>query len=1305
MGLTKVSTNSLSYARSHPGSINGVHSFLFRPTWPKCSQRGPWTPLDLHAPLGHLLAAGLLALAATHNLTGIALTCYAKPFYSLYTRIKLPKISKCTMNFKDLLMSGDVESNPGPRARVQTYNVRGLNNDHTLSRILNFASELNHFELGVIFLQETHLTDYNSRGLDLKWRGGITLSPGTGAARGCITLYSNGSFDKIIYKMGSPDGRTCWTVADKDTDRYLIMGIYGPNEQHLKFFEEILEKTEDLIAEKMVTKIIIGGDFNIDLTIKHNNKNKDETVALIERFMFKYDLEIVRTNGHTWKRKESKSKIDFLICNSDLGTKGEIKWGVDGSDHALVEGNFCLTEKVKGKGPGVPRIRTEFLKNKQLLIKFRKNVKDTLTQTPQDWSPHMVLEFLKTVIRTEAFECIHTLKEREKSELEVLQEELNKLIKLEENTNNPDLAQDRILQIETQLEVLLEKKAEFLARRARIQWYEKGEKNNKYFLNIIKNNTKKQAINSILVEGEEISDSSRIIQEIRKFYSDLYKKEHTEPFLQETHTIADQNIQISDPITLEELTKAVQGSKGTTPGPDGINIEIYRAIWETAGPIILKAWTHSIEIGELPKSQRESVICLIPKKDKDKRIIGNLRPITLSNCDLKLITKVYTKRLDPILNKIIGIEQSAYLSGRQVHDGLRAIDAIKNKCRNVKNGYLVSLDAKKAFDSLSHSYIRDTIKLYGLGEKFATIFDTLYRNITTKVIINGSLTESIKIGRGVKQGDALSCSLFILCMNNVIHNINENKNITSLMVGSFKCRKVVAYADDIAIVTQNKESIQEIISTYKNFSRQSGLYLNTEKTEILNLKTYTPESLKIDGAKIKLSQSITICGKTFSLCKDTEHKLNVQNKILNVEKALVGWKCRKLTTEGKILVAKTFGISQLIYMMHNTAFSAKDLKEAEKVIFKFIWEGPDKIKRETLKKPFEMGGLKAPDVFKLNGMIKAKQLTRNLQGEHDIKILQDFLWNPLQLDIRVSKTEGYNQAGEEFLRNMTLNAISELKNNESCHTRVHKWHKVNLASLKQQGISNTLDLNPIERCNLKASMKKFLTGNWRDMILAYDHSAAGQREFKPYLDKTPQHIIQWIANANLNETEKERKLRESKITIGLNLFGSHSDLKKAPEMEKLHDPPDGFLNCRTLKHPRERQTLFMTLHNKIYTNERLARFKLIDSAKCNRCNSTTETLTHIIMECPNAIEAWQAAQEVLKMPIPEAARLQGSPDVIINSIAAIVRHKLAVARHERTNLAALRAQIKNRIKDTKFIKHIHNYSKEVKCILKQAITA
>ena len=57
-----------------------------------------------------------------------------------------------------------------------------------------------------------------------------------------------------------------------------------------------------------------------------------------------------------------------------------------------------------------------------------------------------------------------------------------------------------------------------------------------------------------------------------------------------------------------------------------------------------------MKIGELSAPQKQSVIRLIEKKDKDKSYIKNWRPISLLNVDTKILAKLLADRLKSVLD-------------------------------------------------------------------------------------------------------------------------------------------------------------------------------------------------------------------------------------------------------------------------------------------------------------------------------------------------------------------------------------------------------------------------------------------------------------------------------------------------------------------------------------------------------------------------------------------------------------------------------------------------------------------------------
>ena len=78
------------------------------------------------------------------------------------------------------------------------------------------------------------------------------------------------------------------------------------------------------------------------------------------------------------------------------------------------------------------------------------------------------------------------------------------------------------------------------------------------------------------------------------------------------------------------MTKYVKKTKnGVSPGSSGFTNEFYKFFWVDLKLIITKAINYSYEYGMLSVTQRLGIITLIPKGDKDKNYLKNLRPLTL----------------------------------------------------------------------------------------------------------------------------------------------------------------------------------------------------------------------------------------------------------------------------------------------------------------------------------------------------------------------------------------------------------------------------------------------------------------------------------------------------------------------------------------------------------------------------------------------------------------------------------------------------------------------------------------------------
>ena len=97
--------------------------------------------------------------------------------------------------------------------------------------------------------------------------------------------------------------------------------------------------------------------------------------------------------------------------------------------------------------------------------------------------------------------------------------------------NNPateNIEQLEILKLEH--ENIYEEFSKAVIIPSKATWYEKGEKSNKYFLNLESHRKAKSSVRKVFL-GEEllVTDPKKILGVIEGFYSGLYKKDDLEP--------------------------------------------------------------------------------------------------------------------------------------------------------------------------------------------------------------------------------------------------------------------------------------------------------------------------------------------------------------------------------------------------------------------------------------------------------------------------------------------------------------------------------------------------------------------------------------------------------------------------------------------------------------------------------------------------------------------------------------------------------------------------------------------------------
>ena len=156
--------------------------------------------------------------------------------------------------------------------------------------------------------------------------------------------------------------------------------------------------------------------------------------------------------------------------------------------------------------------------------------------------------------------------------------------------------------------------------RSKATWYEKREKNNKYFLGLEKSRNKKNCIRKLVNKrGQAVTNSKVIMTELRSFYEDLYDNKDSDvdnddgQFFDQSLNIPKLSENLSlycdELLTYTECYKALEKfDNNKSPGNDGLTAEFYKTFWPILGNLLVDSLNTAYLNGKLSNSQRQAII-------------------------------------------------------------------------------------------------------------------------------------------------------------------------------------------------------------------------------------------------------------------------------------------------------------------------------------------------------------------------------------------------------------------------------------------------------------------------------------------------------------------------------------------------------------------------------------------------------------------------------------------------------------------------------------------------------------------------
>jgi sorting nexin-29 len=369
------------------------------------------------------------------------------------------------------------------------------------------------------------------------------------------------------------------------------------------------------------------------------------------------------------------------------------------------------------------------------------------------------------------------------------------------------------------------------------------------------------------MEGEILTNNIDVLKRWKQCFQHLYGEREDRVELQTqifVEVSEDEDIPIP---TLEEVKYSIQKlNNNRAPGPDGLNVELFKI---EENMLIGRLWkvTEKIWMEEkIPKQGEEGLICPIYKKG-DRLMCENNRGISLLNTAYKVFSNISFQRLQPYVDKLDGNYQCGFRNGKSTSDQLHNMRQILEKMREYGvSTFNLFVDFKAAYDSIDRTQLFKAMEEFQIPRKLRSLVE---------------ITDPFDTKKGLRQGDALSSTLFNIALEKSVRETNLDMRGTIV----HKSVQILAYADDVVIVARYENAVKDAFNRLEKASQKMGL-INYDKTKYMETtcKPNKEKYIRINNSDIErinqfkyLGSIVTNNNNNNNITSEISHRINMGN--------------------------------------------------------------------------------------------------------------------------------------------------------------------------------------------------------------------------------------------------------------------------------------------------------------------------------------------------------------------------------------------------------------------------------------------
>ena len=331
-------------------------------------------------------------------------------------------------------------------------------------------------------------------------------------------------------------------------------------------------------------------------------------------------------------------------------------------------------------------------------------------------------------------------------------------------------------------------------------------------------------------------------------------------------------------ITPAELDKAISLLKNRkAPGPDKVHNEMLKNISNKGKTALLMLFNKTWNSGRVPKEWKTATITPILKKGKAADLPQSYRPISQTSCIGKIAERIVNRRLYWWLetNGIITQTQAGFRRQCRTEDQLfrftqKVLDGFQKQLQTTA----IFIDLQQAYDRVWRTGLFQKMQNLGIKSNIYTWIKSFLSDRLIQTKFNAALSSKETQEEGLPQGSSLSCTLFLVFLNDVSDILSSEKAL-------FADDLVIWHTSNSTIISQRR--LQDDLNRLEDYCKYWKLKINTSKS----VYTIFTKSHKDAKRKLKLTISNATLSKEENptyLGVTLDRQMNLNEHVENVRK-------------------------------------------------------------------------------------------------------------------------------------------------------------------------------------------------------------------------------------------------------------------------------------------------------------------------------------------------------------------------------------------------------------------------------------